>query len=237
MRTVMTIALREVKAYFSSWMAYATIAGFLLITGFIYFNILVGTAEDVQMKYVFSNMAVTMLFIIPLLTMRLLAEEKGSGTIELLLTSPVTDWQVILGKFLGGLSVLLAILVLTFQYPLILMHYGKPDPGPLFTSYIGLLLVVCSFVAVGIFASSVTDSQVVAGFLAFGILLALWIIAWVSDQTGPFWGEVFKTLSILPHLEDYTEGLIDTKHLVYQISFTFFWLYCSVRVLESRKWR
>lgn len=237
MRNVATIARREVKAYFTSWMAYATIAGFVLITGYIFFNILVGTREDVQIKWMFNNMTVTMLFITPLLTMRLLAEEKNSGTIELLLTAPVTDWQVVLGKFLGGLSVFLAMIALTTMFPMILEHYGDPDRGPILASYLGILLVVCSFVSVGIFASSVTDSQVVAGFLGFGILLSLWIIGWAAQHTGPFWGEVLRTVSVVPHLEDYTEGLIDTKHLVYQLSFTFFWLYCSVRILESRKWR
>jgi len=237
MANILTIARREVKAYFTSWMAYATIAGFIVITSYIFFVILTQSKQDVRLQWVFSNMAVTFLFITPLITMRLLAEEKSSGTIELLLTSPVTDWQVVIGKYLGALSVFVVTLILTLIYPIILEHYASPDRGPIYAGYLGIFLVVCCYVAVGLFSSSVTDSQVVAGFLGFGILLIFWIIHWVSHNLTGFWGDFLRTIAIVPHLEDYTEGLVDTKHLVYQLSFVFFWLYCSVRILESRKWR
>jgi len=237
MRNILTIARREVKAYFASWMAYATIPGFIVISSYIFFVILTQNKQDVRLQWVFSNMAVTFLFMTPLITMRLLAEEKNTGTIELLLTAPVTDWQVVLGKYFGALSVFIAIFALTLIYPLTIEHYANPDRGPILAGYLGILLVVCCYVSVGLFSSSVTDSQVVAGFMGFGILLGFWIVHWVSSSLNNFWGEFLKTIAIVPHLEDYTEGLVDTKHLVYQLSFIFFWLYCSVRILESRKWR
>lgn len=238
MRNVITIARKEVKTYFSSWIAYAVIAGYLFISGFIFNRILIITAQqDFQFRWVIQNMAVTLIFVLPLLTMRLLAEEKSTGTLEILLTGPVTDWEVVLGKFFGCLGVFLVTVVLSFLFPLIVIHYGKPDLGPMFTSYIGFMLVGAAFIAVGVFGSSLTDSQVVAGFLSFGMLLILWIIDWGSSQASSKVGAVLEYLSVLKHLEDFVTGILSTTHVVYYLSFVWLFLFFSVRVLESRKWR
>lgn len=230
------IAYRELKSYFSSWMAYIVGAGFLAISGFIFYVILLG-GREAEMRWSFHNMAVTLLFVAPLLTMRLLAEERRSGTMELLLTSPVTDLQVVAGKFLAAVGLLAVLLGVTAHFPLILVQYGSPDPGPLLSGYLGLLLVGASFMAVGVLASSLTESQVVAGFLSFGALLALWIVGWAADQAGATAGEVLRQLSILNHFDDLAKGVIDTKDLIFYLSFMALCLFGAVRALESRNWR
>ena len=236
MTRVFLIAYRELKSYFCSWMAYLVIGGFLAISGFIFFVIITGN-HQASMRWSFHNMAVTLLFVCPILTMRLLAEERRSGTLEVLLTSPVTDAQVVLGKFLGAVGLLVVLVAATIHFPLILAQYGSPDPGPLFTGYLGLLLVGASFMAVGVLASSLTESQVVAGFLSFGGLLVLWIIGWAASQPGSAVGHVLEQLSLLNHFDDLAKGVIDSKDIVFYLSFMAVCLFGAVRALESRKWR
>jgi len=236
MTRALLIAYRELKSYFSSWLAYLVIAGFLAITGFIFFVIFTGSRQA-EMRWSFHNIAVTLLFVCPILTMRLLAEEQRSGTMELLLTSPVTDVQVIVGKFLGAVGLLAALLAATIHFPLILVNYGSPDPGPLLAGYLGLLLVGAAFMAVGVLASSLTGSQAAAGFLSFGALLVLWIIGWAADQAGATVGEVLRQMSVLNHFDDLAKGVIDTKDVVFYLSFMTLCLFGAVRALESRKWR
>ncbi|UCH32939.1 MAG: ABC transporter permease subunit [Armatimonadota bacterium] len=230
------VAYRELKSYFSGWTAYLVMAGFLAVSGFIFYVILTGSRQA-EMRWSYHNMAVTLLFVCPILTMRLLAEERRSGTLELLLTSPVTDFQVILGKFLAAVGLLAVLLAATMHFPLILVQYGSPDPGPLLTGYLGLLLVGASFMAVGVLASSLTESQVLAGFLSFGALLVLWIIGWGADQAASGIGEVLRQISILNHFDDMAKGVIDTKDLIFYLSFIAVFLFGAVRALESRKWR
>jgi len=230
------IAYRELRSYFVSWTAYIVGAGFLAVTGFIFDVILVGSRQA-EMRWSLHNMAVTLLFVCPLLSMRLLAEERRSGTMELLLTSPVTDLQVIVGKFLAALGLLAILLAATLHFPLILAQYGAPDAGPLISGYLGLLLVGATFMAVGVLASSLTESQVVAGFLSFGALLALWIIGWGADQASGAAAEVLRQVSILNHFDDLAQGVIDTKDIVFYLSFIAVCLFGAVRALESRKWR
>jgi len=236
MTRVGLIACREFRSYFSSWLAYVVGTGFLGICGFIFYVILVSSREA-EMRWSFHNMAVTLLFVCPLLTMRLLAEERRSGTMELLLTSPVTDLEVIIGKFLAAVGLLAIMLVATAEFPLILVQYGSPDPGPLMTGYLGLVLVGASFMAVGVLASSVTESQVVAGLLSFGALLVLWIIGWGADQAASTTGAILSQLSIVNHFDDLAKGVIDTKDIVFYLSFIAVCLFGAVRALESRKWR
>ncbi len=236
MTKVALIAYRELKSYFSSWMAYLVAAGFLAVSGLIFYAIVMSTRQA-EMRWSFHNMAVTLLFACPILTMRLLAEERRSGTMELLLTSPVTDFEVVMGKFLGAVGLLAALLAATFHLPLILVQYGSPDPAPLLTGYLGLLLVGASFMAVGLLASALTESQVVAGFMSFGALLVLLIVGWVADLTGPTTGEVLRQVSVLSHFEDLRRGVIDTRDVIFYLSFIALCLFGAVRALESRRWR
>jgi ABC-2 type transport system permease protein len=230
------IAWRELRAYFTSWMAYVVMAGFLAISGFIFYVILVESREA-QMRWAFHNMTITLLFVGPLLTMRLVAEEKRSGTFELLMTSPVTEAQVVVGKFLAALGLLAFMLILTFEFPIVLMRYGEPDIGPLLCGYVGFLLAGACFVAVGVLASAVADSQVVAGFMGFGLSLLFWIIGWAANQAGPKVAEVLRYLSFLTHFEDFGRGVIDTKSVIFYLSIIVFCLFAAMRVLESRRWR
>jgi len=236
MRNIFAITHRELRAYTSGWMAYVVTAGFLLIGGFIFWVILY-RSQQAEMRAAFQNMAVTLLFIAPLLTMRLLAEEKKTGTMELLLTSPVTDLEVVLGKFLGAVALLVAMLALTFAMPLVLLHYNQPEWGPIWVGYLGLLLVGAAFLSVGLLVSSLTDSQVVAGFLGFGILLAFWIGSWATPPGATGIGAALQYAAITTHLDDFVKGVIDTKDVIYYLSFIAVFLFFTVRVVESGKWK
>jgi len=232
----LTLAWRELRLYFSSWMAYAVAAGFLAISGLIFWIILSDT-QEAQLRWTIENIVVIFLFITPLITMRLLAEEKRSGTLELLMTSPVTDAQVVLGKFLGALGLLVVLLVPTLVFPGVLARYGDPDWGPILSGYLGLFLAGACFVAVGVLASPVTESQVVAGFLAFGTLLGLWIVGWAAGAGSAGAKEAIAYVSVLRHFADFPKGLIQTKDVVYYLTFVAFCLFAAMRSLESRKWR
>ncbi len=234
---IATIAAKELKTYFTSWMAYALISVYLLIVGYIYVVIVDRLSQNLPLPQFFQEMAVILMFIVPLLTMRLISEEKSSGTVELLLTSPVTDWQVVLGKFFGAFGVHTILLLLTAHIPFTLFRWGSVDKGVIWSCYLSLWLVGGVFLSVGLWASSLTDSQVVSGFLTFGMLLALWLINAIGFNMQDWVGEVIRHISVLSHLDDMTSGVIDTKDLVYTVSFMGFFLFWAKQVLESRKWK
>jgi ABC-2 type transport system permease protein len=170
--------------------------------------------------------------------MRLLAEEKREGSLEMLLTSPLTEWQVTLGKYLGALAFVGAMLLFTAHFPLFAFRYGSLDAGPVWGGYIALLCVASAFIAWGLFCSSLSDSSVLAGFLAFGGLLISWLLGWLQEsaQTSDVAAFVVQ-LSVLTHVQPMLRGAIDTKDLVFFASLSFLFLFATVRVLESRKWR
>jgi len=184
-----------------------------------------------------QNTSVIILFVLPMITMRTYAEEKRSGTIELLLTSPVTDVQIILGKFLGALGLYAAMLVVTMLYVGLLFRYGDPEVGPIASGYLGLLLLGGGFIAVGLLVSSLTRNQIVAGMATFGTFLMLWVISWVGDFTGPTAGKIVSYLSITEHFDDFSKGIIDTKHIVYYLSFITFGLFLTAKAVDSERWR
>jgi ABC-2 type transport system permease protein len=177
------------------------------------------------------------LLVVPMLTMRLFAEEKKSGTIELLMTSPITTVQVILGKFFACLSLYVLIVAMTLVYCGILELYSKPDWGPIFSGYLGYILLGGAFITVGILASALTENQVVAVLLSFGMLLLLWLIDWSASFAGPTAARIIEYLSFIRHLQDFQRGVIDTKDVVFYLSFIFFGLFLTTRIIESRRWR
>jgi ABC-2 type transport system permease protein len=177
------------------------------------------------------------LMVVPMLTMRLFSEEKKSGTIELLMTSPLSTTQILLGKFFAALSLYMTIVALTLVYCLILELYGDPDWGPIWSAYLGYLLLGGTFIGVGVLASSLTENQIVAVLLAFGALLLLWLIDWSASFAGPTAAAILTYLSIIQHLQDFQRGVIDTGDVVFYLSLTFFTLFLTSRVLESRRWR
>ncbi|RMF83725.1 MAG: ABC transporter permease [Nitrospinota bacterium] len=255
MRNVYPIFKRECKAYFNSPIAYAVFAIFLVISGyFFYSNVIFFSLMSFQMmqnpylaeqldmtegviRPLFGNVSVVLLLLTPLLTMRLIAEEKKTGTIELLLTYPLKDIEVVLGKFLACFFVFLVMLALTFPCPLLLALFGEPEIGPLLSGYLGLLLIGAAFIALGLFVSSLTENQIIAAAVSFGLLLLFWVIGWSSRFAGGELGLLLSRLSILEHFDNFAKGVIDTTDVAYYLVFTLFWIFLTLRSLESVRWR
>jgi ABC-2 type transport system permease protein len=240
MNQIGLIAWRELRGYFATWLAYALLAGWLLIAGIFYSVALLQAALppfNFSLQGFFGNMLVMLLFVAPIITMRLFVEERNQATAELLFTSPISEWQIALGKFLGAWGFVILMLLLTAHVPFFTTRYGSIDAGPVWGGYIALLCVGAAFVAFGLFCSTITTSQVVAGFLTFGGLIFSWMLAIPGQQSGASDFMAFiSQFSILSHLELIMQGAVDTKDLIYFISVTVFFLYLTVRSLESRKW-
>jgi len=254
MSNILAIAHREMKAYFGSPIAYIVIGIWALLFGWFYYALLVyfdrtsmqmagmGGPQTVNIneqliKPVFLNSSVIILFLLPLITMRTYSEEKRSGTIELLLTSPLTDFQIIMGKFIGAMTLYAAMLGVTFIHIGVLFALGQPEWQPVATAYLGMLLMGGCFVAVGLFISSLTKNQIVAAVITWGVFLLLWVINWIATFTGPTMQAVLNYVSITGHLDDFTNGVLDTRHLVYYVSFITFGLFLTARSVDTERWR
>ena len=252
MRNIMAIANKELRSYFSSPIAYIIIGFFLLPFGVFFYLYLTAfvrqTLQSAQfggamninqqvIRYVLQNASVIILFIMPMITMRTYSEEKRSGTIELLLTSPVTDVEIILGKFFGALGLYLAMLAVTLPYMGILFYYGNPEWRPLIAAYLGLVLMGGAFVSLGLLISSTTNNQIVAGIVSFVVFLLLWIVGWFADSAGPTIGPITSWLSITEHFDDFSKGIIDTKHVLYYLSLITFGLFLTAKSVDIERWR
>ena len=254
MSNILAIAHRELKAYFASPIAYTVMGFFALTFGYFFYALLLffdrqsmqaagfGGAPPVNVneqliRPVFLNATVIFLFVLPLVTMRTYSEEKRSGTIELLLTSPVTDLQIIIGKFLGALTLYAAMLAVTLIHMALLFRFGNPDWKPILTGYLGLLLLGGCFISVGLLVSSLTRNQIVAGMITFAVFLMLWVIDWMGRYPGASGEKVLSYLSIIGHFDDFAKGVIDTKHLVYYLSFISFGLFLTSKAVDSERWR
>jgi ABC-2 type transport system permease protein len=188
------------------------------------------------MRPFFANVSFFFLVIFPLLTMKLLAEEKKLGTYELLMTSPISTFQLIVGKFLGAMSVMILILLLIGIYPLVLAIFGHPDAGPILTGFLGLILLGGAFLAVGIFASSVTENQIVAAVLGFVFLIIFWIINFLT-RSEAWYGKLAQYVSIYQRFDNFTQGVLNLNDVIYYISFAFFALFVTSVVLQSQRWK
>jgi len=252
MRNIFAVADKELRSYFASPMAYIIIGFFLLPFGVFFFLYLTAfVKQSLQMaqfggamnvnqqviRYVLQNASVIILFIMPMITMRTYSEEKRSGTIELLLTSPVKDSEIILGKFLGALGLYAAMLAVTLLYIGILFVYGNPEWRPLVAAYLGLLLMGGAFVAIGLLISSTTNNQIVAGIVTFVVFLMLWIVGWFADSAGPTIGPLTSYLSITEHFDDFSKGIIDSKHVIYYLSLITFGLFLTSKSVDTERWR
>ncbi len=236
MKNAFLIARRELGSYFTSPIAYAVTAVFLVIVGY-FFGVILYWSREATMRYVLYNVTTFLLLIGPALTMRLLAEERKSGTIELLLTAPVRDGEVIAGKFMAALTLWLAMLGLTLVYPLLLRLFGNPDPGPILTGYLGLALAGAAVLALGVLASTLTANQIVAALLAFGLSLMLWLTdALASLVSGPV-SDLLYYLSMSMHFADLPKGVIDTRDVVFYLSIVVAALFVATRILEARRWK
>jgi ABC-2 type transport system permease protein len=232
----LAIAERELKSYFVSPVAYVVTALFLLIAGYLFSVILLNTNEA-TLRYLISNLSVIWLFITPALTMRLLAEEARTGTIELLLTNPVRDVEVVVGKYLGVLGFLLVMVAFTLYYPALLFIFGNPDRGPMIAGYLGVILQAAAFLAIGLMASSLTQNQIVAAVLTFAILLIMWLAESVANFIGSPGSDVMRYLSVNTHLQDFSRGVIDSTHIIYFISVVAAALLFKFLSLQARRWR
>ncbi|MGE0460536.1 MAG: ABC transporter permease subunit [Vicinamibacterales bacterium] len=254
MRNILAIAGKELRGYFASPIGYVLVGFYALLFGWFFYT-LVAFFERQSMQMAMGgpggsmnlnqmlvapllmNATVIMLLVFPLITMRTYAEEKRSGTIELLLTSPLTDWQIILGKFLGALALYAVMLAVTLVHMAILFVFGNPEWKPIATGYLGLLLMGGSFLSLGLFISSLTKNQIVAGMITFSVFLLLWVINWVSTFVGPTMQTVLNHLSITEHFDDFAKGIIDTKHIVYYLSFIAMGLFLTMKSVDSERWR
>jgi len=258
MRNAWIIFKRDLKAYFTSPIAYVVIALFVAISG-VFFYALLTRFLNIQMQAMYqaqqmgrsqfpvnvnlylirplvSNMSIIALFMVPMITMRTFSEDKSQGTMELLLTSPVTNLQMIFGKFGAALALYVAMIAVAFIYPLVLMLYGQPEMLPTLLGYAGLILLGAATVSVGVLISSFTENQIIAAVGTFAIMMLFWMVGWVGSGSGVF-SSVASYVSIIQHMQDFTKGVFDTTHLVYYASFMFLALFLTYQSIESTKWR
>jgi ABC-2 type transport system permease protein len=248
------ICRKELRSYFASPIAYGLMAFFALISGYFFY---VATAIFVDRSFqsmmmgrgmpmdvnewvirpVLMNISVIGLFLIPMITMRLFAEEKRSGTMELLATSPIRDLEIICGKWFAALILYACILGISALNIAVLFAYGKPDWRPILTGYLGLLLQGGCLLAIGSFISNCTRNQIVAGTATFAVCLLLWVFDWVSSYETAAWAKVMSYLSVVTHFEPFAKGVIDTKDVIFYLSMIFFGLFLTSRSMESLRWR
>jgi ABC-2 type transport system permease protein len=230
------VAWKEIKAYFQTPTAYVVGAMFLILTGIFFVLDATGAFAQASVTGFVVRATNFSILLAPLLTMRLLSEEQKLGTMELLLTAPIRDWEVVVGKFLAAFTALMSTYALTLYYVVLLYWFGNPDTGPVFSAYLGLILYGMTALAIGIFASSLSSNQLVAGVVGFVIVLLLSFINLLGDRL-PGAVELFNNLSMNIHFGDFTRGVLDTTHIAYYIAMTAVFLFLAVRSLESRRWR
>ena len=253
MDNILALAQKELRAYFVSPIAYVVLGLFAVLFGLFYYtsiNLMVQLSmgqfgmggpqvvniNEYMIRPLFGNTSVVLLFMLPMLTMRSYAEEKRSGTIELLLTSPLTDFQIIIGKFLGAMALYALMLALTLIHIGVLFWYAEPEWAPVLSGYLGLLLMGGSFISIGLAISSMTKNQIVAGVATFAVLLLFWVINWIGDAFGPTTQSVLAYLSILEHFDDFSKGVIDTTHVTYYASFITLGLFLTAKSMDMERW-
>ncbi len=255
---VALIFRKEMKSYFNSLVAYVVITMFLLITGYFFYNLLATFSvvsyqaqsnpmlarqyqllniNETVVRPLFGNISIIMLLMTPLLTMRLFSEERKTGTIELLLTYPVKDVDVVVSKFLACFFVFLVMILLTITYPILLVILGDPEVMPIVTGYLGLVLLGAAFISLGIFTSSLTENQIIAASLSFGILFFFWLISYSVAFVSAGLGQVLTYLSINEHIASLAKGVLDTEDIIYYLCFIVLFLFLTLRSLESKRWR
>ncbi len=234
----MAIARREISSYFFSPMAYVAMALFLLASGFMFMDDFL-PGQPASMRTIFNSMVWLLVFILPILSMGLLSQEKSSGTIETLMTAPVDEADVVLGKFLGSFGFFSIMLAPTFLYVVMLALYSHPEYGPIISGYLGIFLVGALFLSVGLFCSSCTRSQVVAAVTAIAVLFFVTIVPWWLDQRSAlsdFWRTVINQ-AVFKRYVDFSKGVIDPAHLVFFVGVTAVFLFMTTKVLEARRWK
>ncbi|MGD1018575.1 MAG: ABC transporter permease [Verrucomicrobiia bacterium] len=247
MTNVPPLLRRELNAYFASVLGYVALMFFLLVMGVTFAVVIrylnTGPTQMTAMKILFSMFWLPSLVVVPMITMRLLAEEKRAGTLEMLMTAPVTDFEVVLAKFLGAVVLYAMMWALTGFYVLIVRHFSGSeamlDLGPIFSGYLGVIVIGQFFIAVGLLASSMTKSQVAAALMSFAVVFMMLIVLnWLTFlfPTGPL-GRIFHAVSAFDQMEDFERGIVDVRPVILYLSGTVLALFITTRVVESRKWR
>jgi ABC-2 type transport system permease protein len=254
MRNALIIWRKELRSYFVSPIAYLLLTMFALIFGFFFWNalgyfVLMGMESQMRgqafpmnlneevIRPLLSNASVIGLFFIPMITMRLFAEEKRTGTIELLATSPIRDIEIIIGKWLAAITLYATMLLFTALNFAFLFKYGNPDWKPLAIGYLGLLLQAGGLLAIGTFISTLTKNQIIAGAATFGVCLLLWVLEWVSGYETATWAKVLAYMSVITHFESFAKGVLDTKDAIFYLTVIFVGLFLTSRSMESLRWR
>ena len=236
MNAALTIAKREIRTYFNSPIAYIVVTVFMLLAGYLFFGSLF-IERQAELRSYFNLMPLLLSFIVPAMAMRLIAEEKGSGSLEMLITMPVRDWQVVLGKFLGGMTLLATLVGLTIFYAVTVALVGPLDRGPAIGGYLGVLLMGGAYMSICVMASTLTRNQIVAFIIGFAISFALFLfyrlVQFVPEPLQP----LLAYLSIESHFEAISRGVIDTRDVVYYLSVMVVSLVIATVSLESRKWK
>jgi gliding motility-associated transport system permease protein len=257
MRNTLVIAGKELQGYFVQPVAYVVLTVFLLLAGWFFFALLRQFDEMVQLIQMMGqqqslqqmnlntrvidpllhDLSIVLVIVMPALTMRVFAEEKRTGTYELLLTAPVRTGEIVLGKFIAASAFTLIMIALAWIFPLILMVFGNPEVGVMFAGYLALALLAITFVAVGIFTSSLTQNQIIAAISSFGLLILLYVISWPADAGGGVVWSVLKYLSLPEHFSTMVKGVIDTSDVVFFLSAILLALFLTQRSVESARWR
>lgn len=234
---ILAIMKKELQSFFYSPVAYIVFASFLMIVGYLFWVILI-SSRMASLEPMLYNAAFILLLASPVLTMRLVSEEKKSRTIELLLTSPISPAEIITGKFLACFTLYLVLILLTVQYPLVLSAYSTEfDMGPVYSGYIGLILLGAAFISMGLFASTLTENQIIAAMVSFGGLVLFWIFGWAKHAFDNAFGEILGNLSIFDRYAEFLRGIVDSGNVIFFVVFTLTWLFLATRVLESDRWR
>ena len=254
MRNVWIICRKELGSYFASPIAYVLLVMFGVVFGFMFWNalgefVLAGIQSEMSgrsfpmnlnewiIRPLLSNLNVINLLFVPLITMRLFAEEKRTGTIELLATSPVRDIEIILGKWLAAVVLYACLLLFTALNFAFLFKYGHPDWKPLLVGYLGIFLLAGALLAIGTFISSITKNQIIAGAITFGVCLLLYVFGWVSGYETAAWARVLSYMSVATHIESFEKGVLDSKDAIFFLTLIFLGLFFTARSMESLRWR
>ena len=240
----LVVCRRELRSYFTSYIAYVLLAVFLLLSGYFFYSDLIffvlfgGYVLPTGLwQFVFLDMRLCALLVLPLVTMRLFAEEKKLGTIELLWTYPVRDSEIVAGKFLACWIFFLLMLALTAINPIIFYRFYQFDVGPLLAAYLGIFLLGTAFIACGLFVSSLTENQVVSAMGTYGILVFFWFLTWNEEATGERFLQILLRLSLFDHFYNFTRGVVDTRDVAFFVLFVGFFLFLTLHSLAVRKWR
>jgi ABC-2 type transport system permease protein len=257
MRNTLVIAGKELQSYFVQPVAYVVLTVFLLLGGWFFFSLLRQFDEMIQLiqmmgqqqelaqmnlnsrviEPLLHDLSIVLVIVMPALTMRVFAEEKRSGTYELLLTAPVRTGEIVAGKFIASATFTLIMVALAWIFPIILMIFGDPEVGVMFSGYLGLALLAITFVAVGLFTSSLTQNQIIAAISSFGLLILLFVISWPAEAGGGVIWSLLKYLSLPEHFSTLVRGVIDTSDLVFFLSMILVALFLTQRSVESARWR